>query len=166
MSAAIAQRIRGRLGFRPVTDADEDLLYRIYVSTRTAELAEVPWNEAQKDALLRMQFHAQHVHYQRHYRDAEFLLVLRDDQPIGRMYLARRPGELRLVDIALLPEHRGAGVGSYLMRELIAEAEDSGAVVTMHLEAQNPALRLCQRLGFRVRQQKGMYLFLERRPTA
>jgi ribosomal protein S18 acetylase RimI-like enzyme len=89
-------------------------------------------------------------------------VVLIDREPAGRLYLNRGDSEIRIVDIALLPEHRGKGVGSALLRDLLAEADAHGKRVTIHVERMNPALRLYERLGFSVAEDKGVYLFLER----
>jgi ribosomal protein S18 acetylase RimI-like enzyme len=146
----------------PVAPGDEQFLYRVYASTRTEELAGVPWDEVQKDAFLRAQFDAQDRWYREHYSRASFDVVLVDGEPAGRLYLNRGDSEIRIVDIALLPEHRGKGVGSALLRDLLAEADARGKRVTIHVERMNPALRLYERLGFSVAEDKGVYLFLER----
>ena len=126
------------------------------------------WDDAHKDAFLRMQFDAQDAWWREHYAQASFDVILVDGEPAGRLYVHRGPSENRIVDIALLPEHRGNGVGSSLLRDLIAEADAAGKSVTIHVERVNPALRLYERLGFALAEDKGVYLFLERpatRPT-
>jgi ribosomal protein S18 acetylase RimI-like enzyme len=86
-------------------------------------------------------------------------------RPAGRLYVARWERELRLVDVALLPEHRGSGLGTALVSRVLAEAADAGKPVTIHVERMNPAQRLYRRLGFTLLEDKGMYLLLEWRPT-
>jgi ribosomal protein S18 acetylase RimI-like enzyme len=135
---------------RPITDGDGPFLFRVYASTREAELAPVPWTPAQKEAFLRMQFNAQHAHYRADYRGAQRSIIVRDGAPAGRLYVDRREGELRIVDISLLPEHRGAGIGGALLRELQDEAARARKPLTIHVERNNPALRLYARLGFQV----------------
>ncbi len=133
---------------RPIEPDDEEFLYRVYAGTREVELAQVDWNAAQKEAFLRMQFTAQHQYYQEHYAGAAFQVILANGRPAGRLYVARWPDELRIVDIALLPEHRNAGVGTALLRELQAEATRAGKPLRIHVEIFNPARRLYERLGF------------------
>ena len=145
------------LTFRRITDADLPLLARIYASTRADELAPVPWGEAQKAAFLDMQFRAQHAHYQQYYPDADWLVIMRGGEDIGRLYLERLPREHRIIDIALLPEHRGCGLGEALLRDLLDEAAGAGRGVEIHVEKQNPAMRLYRRLGFITEQDKGVY---------
>jgi ribosomal protein S18 acetylase RimI-like enzyme len=155
-----------RLALRPVEPRDDEFLYRVYAGTRTEELAVLAWDDAQKEAFLRAQFDAQSRWYREHYARATYEIVLVDGEPAGRLYLHRGETEIRIVDIALLPEHRGNGVGSSLLDNVLAEADASGKRVTIHVERFNPALRLYERLGFTVAEDKGAYLFLERSPTS
>jgi ribosomal protein S18 acetylase RimI-like enzyme len=137
------------VGLRPATADDREFLYSVYAQTRTEELSVLPWTDEQKHAFLRTQFDAQDTYYHQVHADARFLIVTRDGERIGRLYLARLPDELRVIDIALLPEHRGAGVGSRLISDVISEAATAGIGVGLHVESWNPARRLYERLGFR-----------------
>jgi ribosomal protein S18 acetylase RimI-like enzyme len=125
----------------------------------------VDWDDAQKEAFLRHQFDAQDAWWRENYAAASFDVVLVDGEPAGRLYVHRGPSEIRIVDIALLSEHRGGGVGTSLLRDLLAEADAAGKSVTIHVERMNPALRLYERLGFALAEDKGVYLFLERKPS-
>ena len=149
----------------PVQPGDRELLYRVYAGTRTEELAVVPWDDAEKDAFLRAQFEAQDRWYRENYPRASFEVIVIDGEPAGRLYVHRGAGEIRIVDIAFLPEHRGNGAGTALLRDILAEADAAGKRVTIHVERLNPALRLYERLGFAVAEDKGVYLFLERLPA-
>ena len=149
---------------RPVTPDDEVFLYQLYSSTREQELARVPWDEEAKKSFLEMQFKAQAQHYQQQYADAEFQIILCDSRPVGRLYVDRRDDELRIIDIALLPEHRNAGIGSALLNDLLGEAAEAGKPVRIHVERFNPALRLYERLGFTHIGDTGVYYLMELRP--
>jgi ribosomal protein S18 acetylase RimI-like enzyme len=149
----------------PAAAGDREFLYRVYASTRAEELAVVPWDDAQKEAFLRAQFEAQDRWYREQYPRASYGVIVVGGAPAGRLYLNRGEAEIRIVDVALLPEHRGDGVGTSLLRGLIAEADATGKSVTIHVERMNPALRLYRRLGFSIAEDKGVYLFLERRPA-
>ena len=155
----------GAVELVPAAPRDREFLYRVYASTRADELAVVPWDDAQKDAFLRAQFDAQDRWYRESYARATFELIVVDGEPAGRLYLHRGEDELRIVDIALLPAQRGNGVGTALVRALLAEADAAGQSVTIHVERGNRARRLYERLGFSVAEDKGVYLFLERRPA-
>ena len=149
------------VSFRPVTAEDTEFLYTVYASTRTAELAAVDWSESDKTAFLRAQFNAQHQAYQGSYQGADFLVILLGDRTIGRLYLARGEREIRIVDIALLPEHRNAGIGGAILADILAEGARGHKRVSVHVEMFNPALSLYQRLGFRQREVRGVYYFME-----
>jgi ribosomal protein S18 acetylase RimI-like enzyme len=88
-------------------------------------------------------------------------VVVVDGRPAGRLYVARWPEELRVIDIALLPEYRRRGIGTALLRALLEEAGASGRPVRIHVERFNPALAVYEKLGFRLLEDRGVYLFLE-----
>jgi GNAT superfamily N-acetyltransferase len=154
------------LGLRPIEDGDVPFLERVYASTREEELRPVPWTAEQKTAFLHQQFTAQHVHYATHYADASFDVVTVDGTDAGRLIVDRRADELRIVDIALLPEFRGAGIGTRLLRPLLDEAAGRGVPVTIHVERENPAMRLYHRLGFEPVHDAGVYVLMRRDPAA
>jgi ribosomal protein S18 acetylase RimI-like enzyme len=145
------------LTFRPITDADMPFLTDLYGSTRAQELAPVPWSEAQKAAFVDMQFRAQHAHYVQHYPTARLLMILRAGLPAGRLYVDRWAREHRIMDIAFAPEHCGQGLGTALLRDLLDEAAAVGKCVTIHVEKNNPAMRLYRRLGFVAVEDKDVY---------
>jgi ribosomal protein S18 acetylase RimI-like enzyme len=146
---------------RPVTPADDAFLLRVYAGTRAEELAAVPWSDEQKAAFVAHQFAAQSAHYAQHYTGMSADVVLLDGTPAGRLLVARWEREIRIVDIALLPEFRGTGAGGELLAGLIAEAREAGKVLSIHVERQNRAMRLYERLGFRPVAEEGVYLRLE-----
>jgi len=150
-----------RITLRPVLPQDEPFLFALYASTRTEELAPVDWDDAQKESFLRMQFAAQQQFYKDRFAQARFDVVLAGDRPIGRLYVDRREDEIRVIDIALLTEHRGAGIGSELLRDLLAEAAGLDKPVRIHVERFNPALRLYERLGFTRVADHGVYYLME-----
>jgi GNAT superfamily N-acetyltransferase len=133
---------------RPVAAEDEPFLLNAYGSVRSAELAQVPWSEAQRNAFLKMQFDAQQLHYETHNPEAAHDIILLNERPIGRLYVARREQEIRILDITILPEYRNQGTGTSLIKELIDEAARVGKPLNIYVEFYNPSLRLFERLGF------------------
>jgi ribosomal protein S18 acetylase RimI-like enzyme len=151
----------GDVTLRPVRwPEDEPFLQELYASTRVDELAQVSWTDEQKGAFCRMQFAAQHRHYQEHYAGARWDVIELAGVPIGRLYVARWADEIRIIDIALLSEYRGRGIGSTLIKQVLADGEAAGKPVSIHVEQFNPALGLYQRLGFEVVEERGPYFFL------
>jgi RimJ/RimL family protein N-acetyltransferase len=150
---------------RAITDADLPFLLRLYATTRVEELAGVAWTDEQKASFITQQFIAQHQHWQENYSDTRWDLIEEDGTPIGRFYVARWPHDIRIVDIALLPEHRGRGIGTELIRGLFQEADATGRKISIHVEVFNPAQALYQRLGFEAcGVQSGVYIRMERAP--
>jgi ribosomal protein S18 acetylase RimI-like enzyme len=149
------------ISLRSVRPDDRAFLLSVYASTREPELATVDWDAAQKAAFVQMQFDAQHAYYQEHYEGAAFDVILVGGQPAGRLYLHRRDDEIRIMDIALLPEFCNRGIGTTLLHGLQSEAAAAGKPLRIHVERFNPALRLYERLGFRQIDDRGVYLFME-----
>lgn len=153
--------LRETITFRPETEDDVEFLYRLYVSTRAEEIAIVPWTDEQKEMFLRQQFGAQRAHYLKNYAQAEYSLILENDVPIGRLYVNRLQDDVRIMDIALLSEHRRRGIGKMLLQEILDAARAEGKSVSIHVETFNPALHLYERLGFKQIDTNGPYLLLE-----
>lgn len=152
---------RSAITFRPSVDADVPFLRRLYGTTREEEMLLVPWSDPQKVAFLDMQFNAQKTHYERFYPDCEFLVIELEGAAIGRLYIDRRPDDIGIVDLALLPEYRGRGIGRMLLEEILTEAGAAGKSVTIYVEHFNPARRLYDRLGFRHVGTNGVYHLME-----
>jgi ribosomal protein S18 acetylase RimI-like enzyme len=150
------------VSLRPVTDADREFLLCVYGSTRAEELSQVAWAEGQREAFVRMQFDAQDAEYRQRNPAGTFDVIEVDGTPAGRLYVDRRAEDIRIVDIALLPGFRGAGIGSLLLTRLIDEAAASGRKLSIHVEIHNRAAELYARLGFAVVAERGVYRLMER----
>jgi RimJ/RimL family protein N-acetyltransferase len=135
--------------FRPVTDEDDQFLFKVYASTRAEELSVVGWSDAQKEVFLQMQFQAQKVQYREHYPEASFQIILLDDRPVGRLYMARLEDQIRIIDIALLTDHRGRGIGEPIIRNLCREAAERDVPARIYVDSFSRSRRLFERLGFR-----------------
>ena len=146
---------------RPIEPGDEAFLPRLYASTRAAEMALVPWSEVEKVAFLQQQFRAQHTYYRAQFPGACYDLLLIAGEPAGRLYVDRRPEEFCILDIALLPEYRGWGIGTALLQEIMEEATVEGKPIRLHVEPMNPARRLYTRLGFTQICENGPYIQME-----
>ncbi len=152
------------LSFRIMDDNDLPFLATLYASTRVEEIALVDWDEARTREFLQQQFEAQHSHYMQHYPDADWLILEKDGEPVGRLYIERWEREHRLIDIALMPVMRGKGLGEALMRDLMDEAVEAGKALTIHVEHFNPAMRLYRRLGFEMVEDKEVYHLMQWTP--
>lgn len=148
------------IGLRPALSGDEEFLFSVYASTRAEEMALVDWTPAQKDAFLRMQFHAQDQYYKEYYSGAEFQVILLDGQPVGRLYVHRMMDEIHVLDISLLPLYRGQGIGTHLLNAILEEGTEKNLPVTIYVEQFNPAMHFYERLGFRLAEERGVHYFM------
>jgi ribosomal protein S18 acetylase RimI-like enzyme len=155
-----------RVALRPVRDGDEPFLLRVYAGTREEELAPVPWSAERKAAFVATQFAAQSAHYAQHYAGMTSDVVLVDGEPAGRLLVARWAREIRIVDVALLARFRGRGAGGELLGELMAEAAAAGKPLSIHVERENRARGLYERLGFRAVGETGVHLRMQWDPGA
>jgi len=142
---------------RPVEPADRPWLRELYGTTRSAELDLTAWDEDTRAAFLNLQFEAQQRDYRGRFPAASFDVIERDGDPVGRLYVDRSGGETRILDITLLPAYRGRGLGSALLKALLQESAAEGRPVTLHVEQNNPARRLYERLGFEMVVDEGVY---------
>ena len=152
-----------RISGHDIKNDNLEFLARVYASSRAEELAVLThWNQDQKDAFLRHQFEAQHRFYHKQFPACRFML-LQDDQnnKLGRLYVDDREDEVRIVDITLLPQFRGQGIGSTIMNSIIENANSRSKHVRIHVEKNNRAMSLYHRLGFTAIEDKGVYLLME-----
>lgn len=149
---------------RPVQPADEEFLLRVYASTRSAELALVPWTPEQKTVFVRMQFEAQRKHYQARYPRSEYSVIAHQGRDVGRLWRVSEPDGIHILDLTLLPECRGAGIGAALLRRLQREAAGSGLGLFIYVESAGPALPVFEHLGFRREKEEGIQWLLHWMP--
>lgn len=152
---------------RSATDGDLAFMRAVYGSTREEELAVTGWNRQQKDAFLDHQFGAQTQYYREQRPRAVWQIIVIEGQDAGRLVVDRRASEHRIVDIALLPAFRSRGVGGDILRGLQRSAAADGCLLSIHVERNNPARSLYERLGFLPAGEAGeVYQLMEWRPGA
>ena len=151
-----------RIELIPTRPEDESFLLRVYGATRMEELAMTSWDDAQRQSFVQMQYAAQRCHYDKDYPEAARSVITVDGQPVGRLIVDRTVESLHIIDISLLPERRGRGIGTAVLEQLIAEADAADRPVEICVEKFNRAQRLYQRLGFARVEDLGVYLRLKR----
>jgi ribosomal protein S18 acetylase RimI-like enzyme len=151
------------ISYRTMTDDDLPFVAALYATTRAEEVARTGWPPEMQAAFLEQQHRAQHGHYRAAYPDGQWLLIERGGAPIGRLYLAEEEVGLLLVDISLLPAARGAGLGTAILTDLLA---GETRPVQLHVERNNKARRLYERLGFELVETQAVYLRMVRPPPS
>lgn len=153
------------VSLRRVTDADHEFLVAVYANSRAAELAQVNWDESQKDAFIRWQYERQKEEYDARYPDARYDVIMVDGVPAGRIWVGSDENQIRLLDIALLSEFQNRGVGTHLLKHLIDEAtRTKKALRHMVFVLNDNAYRFYERLGFETIEDLGGYKHMEWRP--
>jgi len=146
---------------RPVEPADDSFLVELYASTRAEEMALVPWSDEQKNSFIRHQVNAQSQHYQNLYPDANHDIIFYEERRVGRLYVARLPEEIRIVDITVTATDRNRGIGTLLLRRLMEESERAAKPLKIYVESFNPSARLFQRLGFVAEDEHGIHMLMK-----
>jgi GNAT superfamily N-acetyltransferase len=146
---------------RPEDMEDAEFLSTLYVSVRWHELMVTDWPDKAKLAFLTSQFQLQTRQYAANYPGMERWIVEHGGMAIGRFYVLRTKTEWRVVDISLLPEWRGQGIGAGLLGDLGCQTRQQGIPLRLRVERHNPALQLYRRLGFQVIDATGLYWLME-----
>jgi ribosomal protein S18 acetylase RimI-like enzyme len=150
------------VSLRPVTADDKEFLISVYAGTRAQELAQVQWEEGQKEAFVRWQFEMQQKEYQTRYPDARYSVILVDGVPAGRIWVGVDDKQIRLLDIAVMEQFQNRGVGTILLRQLMDEATVANkALRHMVFVLNDNAHRFYERLGFNVIEDLGGYKHME-----
>jgi GNAT superfamily N-acetyltransferase len=153
------------IAVRPEQSQDEAFLFELYASTRQEELDGWGWPPEIRSAFLTLQFKASQGYHQA-FPGAEFQIVLLNGVNAGRLVVDRRPEALRLVDIALLPRYRNAGIGAALLQRIFGEAAATKKPLRLQVLKGNRAGRFYERLGFEKTGETEMHVEMEWRPPA
>jgi ribosomal protein S18 acetylase RimI-like enzyme len=156
-SQVATQDVLGKIALRPVLiNQDENFLINLYFSTRE-DLDNLPLANEIKENILKMQYEAQKQQFESAFPNLEENIILLDQKMSGRLLVSRDKDVIHLVDIALLPQYRNFGVGTSLLLSLREEVVSGGQSIILHVLKNNPAVRLYQRLGFVITNEKEMH---------
>lgn len=134
---------------RPPGPSDDEFLQRLYASTRDDLRMAAP-DRAALAQLIEMQRRVQAAGYRASWPDASHLLLWHGGQPAGRLVADCGADELRVIDLTFVPEMRGQGLGSAVLRRLQRCASERGLPLALTVQHQNSgARRLYLALGFR-----------------
>ena len=149
---------------RPAEEKDAAFIEAVYRTTREAELNLTNWSDHQKSAFISMQSAAQLLDYKAKFPEARFQIIIYNKKEAGRFFTCETEDEIRLLDITILPEFTGKGIGTYLLHRLIERSKKVQKKISLHVITSNPALKLYQRLGFVHIKNEGFYYYMERKP--
>jgi ribosomal protein S18 acetylase RimI-like enzyme len=142
---------------RAVTALDDAFLRTLYASTRD-DLDVLGWTDEQRSGFCAGQWAAQRAAYRSAHPLARDEIVEVDGVAVGRLLVDATGGDVTVVDVALVPDARGHGVGSRLLGGVLEAARAQERRVTLYVLGSNPALLLYLRLGFVVVGEQGLHL--------
>ncbi len=150
--------------FKNIENRDQRFIEKLYRSTREKELNLTNWPEEVKHSFIIMQLTAQLADYKSKYPGATFQVILYKKKQAGRLYLWESKNDIHIIDISLLPEFQGKGIGNKILKELINSARQKSKMVSLYVIRDNPAKRLYQRLGFKKVSDNNMHEYMECHP--
>lgn len=148
-ASALSPAAAVHVALRPETEADATFRLALFRASRGPGWDQIPLPAEMLAKVMAQQFDAQIQGYRAAYPRARLEIVTVDDLPVGRLATDRGADALHLIDIAVVPERRGQGIGGTVLRSLMGEAAAIGAPVTLQVARDNLAAhRLYHRLGF------------------
>lgn len=156
----------GPVVLRSERDDDRTFLFALFRSHASAELVALPVDEATRDAVAQMQFNSATATYRAQFADARFDIIERDGERIGRLITDPGGETACMVDYALMPDRRGAGLGGSIIAAVLVQLAPRDRPMRVKVLMTNiPSLRMCIRLGFRQVNDDMPMLQLEWRPS-
>ena len=148
--------MRDDWALRPATDADRDFLYELNKEAMGPYVeATWGWNEAEQRAF-----------FDERFDPSNRRVITVGDADVGVLEIDERTDEVRLLTIALLPAWQGRGIGSDVVRSVLATALESGRGVTLRVLRSNPRARaLYDSFGFTSTGQSDTHVFMRADPT-
>jgi len=137
------------LTLRNAAPSDRPFLLALYTSTRADEFAQLGWPVEMERAFMQLQFEAQRGDYERRHPGARCRIVELLRCPVGRLWTAGDAGSVVVLDLSVIAELRGQGIGTECLRRVQRQAVADRLAVDLQVVAGNPAQRLYERLGFR-----------------
>ena len=133
---------------RPCAASDDAFLYDVFCTTWASEVAALP-NQNLAQHVLRIQHIAQERRFATNYPNQQRFVLVEDGEPAGRLYLQSVGDTVHVVDLTLLPRFREQGIGSRVIRDLVAQCTADGRSIRLRVSRRNRgAIDLVNRLGF------------------
>ena len=109
-----------------------------------------PWNEQAQDGYFQAAWTA---HPQQ--------IVQCDGVPCGYTCVEERPDYIHVRELVIHPHSQNRGIGSFVLRQVMAQAQERGLPVRLGTHHQNRALHLYQRLGFEEFDRTDVHILLQ-----
>jgi ribosomal protein S18 acetylase RimI-like enzyme len=135
---------------RPVHERDQEFIDTLYRSTRE-DLLMLPMDSVFIDNLIRSQQQIHALGVQQNYPNAQTIILEYQRQALGRMVFEHTTGDIRLIDIAVLPSAQRRGLARYMLQYLQQMAETRQASLSLRVVKNNfKARKLYLSAGFQL----------------
>jgi GNAT superfamily N-acetyltransferase len=121
------------------TDADGEFLYSLTEQTMRA-YAEAAWGTWNEQAVREFTDKAA--------REGSFQLIRENGIAVGAVRVERHPDHIQLDQLYIATRYQRRGLGTGIVRGLMAEARSANKPLRLRVLRVNPARRLYERLGF------------------
>jgi len=150
---------------RLATPGDGNFLFDLYKTTRQEEMRLTGWDAARIEAFLQTQYTIRRNQYDARFPRAQNWIILLGKQPAGRHLI--QPGESvwAFIDLAILPKYQNIGIATFVLRDHLRQATESGASARLTVRIDNRAVHLYERLNFVITGQSDMYCEMETHDT-
>jgi ribosomal protein S18 acetylase RimI-like enzyme len=136
---------------RPTTAEDAEFLYQLLKTTMREYVDQTwSWDEDWQRSYFEMRFDP-----------AKNKIIVLDNRDIGVIATEKSEDEIVLSSLYILPEYQGRGIGTRLIKELLARAFRDGLAVGLRVLKVNPARRLYERLGFVVVEEAETHYYMK-----
>lgn len=143
-----------RYRLRPASEADRAWLRWLHHTTMREGVESMwGWDEERQDTL-----------FDGNFTTKSLQIVQVEARDVGVIAVTRRPSELFLDNIQLVPDYQGQGLGTALIRDLQGEARAEGMPVALRVIVSNRARMLYERLGFVITGQSDTHYHLRWSP--
>ena len=130
---------QNELSLRPVSESDIPWLVALRQETMGNYLNLSGMSTSQQDLLNRVLFN---------FKETQIIQSHRKD--IGMIKLVREESCWNLIQLQIVPAFQEKGIGTTLIKNLIAEARQADASVILSVLKKNPVKSLYEKLGFQV----------------
>lgn len=144
------------LRIRAATHSDAEFICRLVEKTMRGYVEKL-WGSFSEDLTRK---HTEDAISSRSYSVIEL-----DGDAVGALAVERHDTHIQLTQLFVLPSHQNRGIGTYLVRQLIAEAQDARKPLRLRVLSVNPARMFYERLGFQVASQTPERFFMELLPA-
>jgi len=145
------------LQIRKFSDSEINYKKQLFVENKISKLNAEHWSDDLKIQITNMQYMAQENHINSYFPDATDSIILWDQKKVGRLVFEKSDKLLHVIDIIIGKKFQNKGLGTEILTKLISENES----VSLNVDMDNPALRLYNKLGFKIIKQRNHQYFMK-----